>query len=468
MKEKTNRDYCFRHASMYEGWQCPLCAKEEEEKAAGGGAAAAGAPVSPEAAAELAAARIQRSPSRIESKAKSDQAEAMLVSGAAREALDLCESAVEIDPRNLHAHIVGARASRILRDAVREREFLEDTVKLLRSDEYARESKWYHEVLKHARDTALVTQLAKTFIAARKWPAADALPLVRALVGRGAVSEALTILDSLPRTDRSLLTCAYSMQLTGTAVGRVDPDLHAYLEGTPAERRAQILAELLEVQASDVIAALTVARVKDAVRTRYEGWSADVKHLISEEARRLGAEKLAPSLAGPAMSWALRFFLGALVFGVVLTLAFGGNALVLVLSGAVALACGGAGYAYGRDVELKKLLPTVLPEIREDLMTRESDRWASVLSDDHGAVEGGEEQPAASETCAYCGASVKGGTKACPQCGRELAQESPEAASVPAPAGASAEASPEEAAPDGGPTLPGHDPWFDGGGTPEA
>jgi hypothetical protein len=306
------------------------------------------------------------------------------------------------------------------------REFLDDTIKLLRTEEYGGTSHWYHEVLKHARDSTLVSQVAKTFVSARAWPAADALPMVRTLVGRGAVAEALVVLDSLPPSDRSLLTCAYSMQLTGGSFARVDPDLQAYLDQTPAVRRDRILAEMLDLQASDVIGGSTLSTVRDAVRHRYEGWAPEIKQLLSEEARTAGAEKVAPRLNGPATAAAVRFFLGAIVIAVVLVVALGGGAPGFGLGLVVALGCAGAGFAYGRDVELKKLLPTVLPAVREELTEREVERWGSILTDDSGG--GADDHPAAraGETCPYCGTSVTAGAPTCPQCSRSLALESPE------------------------------------------
>jgi hypothetical protein len=422
--EKKSRDYCFKHSKMYEGWRCPLCADEEERgttpahasQQAGGKTARPGAAAAP-------AAPAYRPPSRDQSKAKSDQAEAMLLSGAAREALDMCESAVELDAKNIHAHLVGARASRILRDTPREQEFLEDAIKLLRTDEYAKSIQWYHEVLKYTRDGLVLSQLARSFVVARKWPRAETLSMVRSLVGRGAVSDALTVLDSLPVTDRSLLTCAYSMQLTATAFGRKDPDLQAYLQATPASQRGRILAEMLEVQSADVIGGSTISRLRDAVRARYEEWANDIKPLISAEARKVALERIAPKLHAPAMSWAIRFLIGGLVVGVVLGIALGVIGLVLGAVAAAGLA--GAGYAYGRDVEAKNLLPSVLPEVREELTEREVERWSSILSDE--PVEEAPAEAAAQEPCPYCGAEMATDATTCPSCSRTIEREAPPA-----------------------------------------
>ena len=316
----------------------------------------------------------------------------MLLSGAAREALDLCDAAIELDRRNMHAYLVGARASRALRDSASEQELLENAIKLLHSEEYGKATRWYVDVLKHLRDSPMVAKLVKTYVAAHKWPADEALTMVKVLVARGALGDALVVLDSLPDASRSLLTCAYSLQLSGGSRPGVDPDLQRYLQSVPASERARILAEFYEIQSAEVLAGMTISRVRDAVRQRYADWSTDIKHVLSEEARRAAAERVGLELNAPAGSWAIKFFVGGMVLAVILGVSLG--SVGLLLGTVVALGCAGAGFAYGRDVELKRLLPEVLPAVKEELTNREVERWAAVLSDDpvearEPAVSGG-------------------------------------------------------------------------------
>jgi hypothetical protein len=454
MDKQKPRDYCFRHSKMYEGWQCPMCA-DEDERGTGSSASTASKSAAPQpgSAAGGAPAAPYRPPSRDQSKTKSDQAEAMLLSGAAREALDLCESAVELDPRNLHAQLVAARASRILRDVRREQDCLEDAIKLLKTDEYARTTFWYQEILKYTRDSFAIAQVARIFASARKWPPADALAMVKSLVGRGAVSDALVVLDSIGPEDRSLLTCAYSMQLTASTYGRVDPDLQVYLQGTPAAQRARILAEMLDVKASEVMAGATSSKIRDAVRTRYEEWTTDIKHLLSEEARKVATDRIAPKINGPAASWAVKFAVGAIVVSVILVGALGLGAGGLVIALVAAVGAAGAGFAYGRDVETKRLLPDVLPGVREELSERELARWGWIMSDEQ--MDEASSAPVSAETCAYCGAPVPADATTCPGCSRPLHVEetpdAPEATGGDVPATDAPAPSPDEPGPGGPP-----------------
>jgi hypothetical protein len=454
--EKKNRDYCFRHSKMYDGWQCPLCL-EEEERGPAKAALPSASPASPQGGAGGAPkAGAAQAPSRAESQAKSAQAEAMLLSGAAREALDLCEAAIALDRRNLAAYVIGARASRALRDGAGEQELLENAIKLLHTEEYGKTSRAYIDILKHLRDSRMVAQLVKAFVAARRWPAAEALGMVKTLVARGATSDALVVLDSLPDATRSLLTCAYSVQLSGVSRPGVDPDLLRYLQSVSAAERAKILAEFYEVTGSEVLAGATVSKVRDAVRTRYADWTNDIKQLLSEEARKVAAERVGPKLGAPAGSWAIKFFMGGMVLAVVIGLA-GGTAGFLV-GAVIAVGCAGAGYAYGRDVELKRLLPTVLPAVREELSNREIERWASVSSDEPLEVRAEEVPPdgaVGGEACPYCDAPVATDATACPQCSRPLTPTNP------APTGGEPPAPTEpapEAAPDAGKPTDGETP----------
>jgi hypothetical protein len=130
-----------------------------------------------------------------------------------------------------------------------------------------------------------------------------------------------------------------------------------------------------------------------------------------------------------------------------------------VVGAVVAVGLAGAGYAYGRDVELKKLLPSVLPAVREELTTREVERWGRVLSEDPiETVDAPAEGAAApGETCPFCGASVHADASSCPQCQHPLdLGEQPAAAP-------DASAQPEQ--PPEGPPAPGVDPPGKGGTT---
>jgi hypothetical protein len=429
---------------MYEGWQCPMCLDEQERAAAAAAPGAAPAPPSSSAPGQPAAGRgdVSHAASRAESQAKAARAEAVLLAGSAREALDMCEAAIEMDRRNLNAYLVGARASRILRDAVNEQELLEGAIKLLRTEEYGKTSRWYVEVLKQVRDSRMVSQLADAFANARKWPPDEALAMVKGLVSRGATWEAVSVLDKLPVTSRSLLTCAYSLQIAGSSGPGVDPDLLRYLQSVPATDRARLLAELYEVQSSEVLAGMTVVRVRDALRRRYQEWSNEIKQVLSEEARQAAAERIAPQLHGPAVSSAVRFFLGALAFAALVVALAGGGGVGILAGTVLALGCGVAGYAYGRDVELKRLLPTVLPGVREELTTREVERWVQVLSEEpigSSTHEAAAEEPAAMDSCPYCTAPVPFGASDCPQCSKPLSAP-PETDAAPGGAGAPAEA----------------------------
>jgi hypothetical protein len=451
---EKKKDYCFRHSKMFEGWQCPMCADEEARPAGAGAQAAAtrhGRPGAEASAPGPASGRRSGPPSRGDSTSKCDQAEAMLVNGAAQEALDYCESAAELDPSYLRAHLLGARASRALGDRGRESEFLEDAAALLRSDEYRRDGPSYREILKYARDPALVTKVARTFAGGVGWPVADAIAMAGTLVGRGAVSDALIVLDSVPKKDRTLVTWAYSVQLAGGAVSGADPDLRAYLGATPAERRGRILTEMVEVQSSSVISGAAVSRVRDEVRIRYQQWVPEIKRLIGEEARAAATARLAPQLTGAAVAWAGRFLAGSVVVAVILAATLGGTTPVLGLGALVALGGAGVGFVYGRDVELKKRLVAELPKARQELASREGDMWGSILDDDRlpASPETGPAEEA--ETCPFCAAAVSADDATCPQCSRSLQVQEPGAAAVDAvaaPAEPDAEPDAEPAAPE--------------------
>jgi hypothetical protein len=434
----NGRDYCFRHSRMYEGWQCPLCLEEEQKGTAKPADVSAGPGAARAAGAGGAHATepAHQVPSRAESAVKSKQAEAVLVSGAARDALDLCEAAIGLDPRNIQAYLIGARASRVMRDAGLEQEMLEAAIKLLKTEEYGRNSQAYVEVLRHLRDGRMVSQLAEVFAKSQQWPPAEALSMLKALVGRGATREALVVIDNLPAGSRSLLTCAYSMQLSASPLQGVDPDLARYVKSIDAAERARLLAEFYEVRASEVLAHATVVKLRDAVRARYMEWKSEIKQDLSEEARKAAAERIAPQLGSPAMSSAVRFFVGGLVVATVLVLLTGAGVLGFVVGIVLALGAGGAGMAYGRDVELKRLLPTVLPAVKEELTNREAERWAPILSDEpltrHEPEETAAPEPP-SEPCPYCASPVPTGASACPHCQKPMPTPEPGAAPGPEP-----------------------------------
>jgi hypothetical protein len=406
---KKPRDYCFRHAQMYEGWQCPLCLEEAPEDPS---AAGRDAPVP-------AAAPTQPG-SRGESQAKTAQAEGLLLSGSPREALDLAETAIACDPKNLRAYVVGARASRALRDAASEEELMERAVKLLPTDEYAKTSSAYFDVLTYLRHNRQVGPLVRAFVEAKTWPPAESLALVKLLVARGASADALVVLDTLPEASRSLLTCAYNIQLSRGVIGSADPELASYLQAVPAAERGRVLSEFREVAASTILSGGTVGEVRDAIRGRYRQWAGDIRAAMGEEARKAAVARLDPQLYRPAIVSAVRFFVGALVLGSIVGVV--GGPPGFLLGALVAVGAAGAGYAYGRDVELKRRLSVVLPEVREELTAEEVAQWAPVLEEPAGVPGGSGPRPSeAAEPCPYCGAPTASDASNCPQCRRILA-----------------------------------------------
>jgi hypothetical protein len=365
---------------MYEGWQCPLCVEEAAEDPS---VAATEAPGIEKSRPDGASASAPTRPgSRVESQAKTTEAEGLLLSGSPREALDLAETALACDPTNLRAYLVGARASRVLRDAASEEALMERAVTLLPTEEYGKTSSAYLEVLSCLHDNRRVAPLVRAFVAARTWPPVESLALLKMLVARRASADALVVLDTLPETSRSLLTCAYNVQLSHGSVASADPGLLHHLRAVPAADRGRILSEFHEMAASEVLSRGTVSTIRDAVRGRYREWAGDIKAVMGEEARKAAVRRLAPQLHTPAIMSAVRFFVGGLILGSIVGVVGGPQAFLLGALAAVGAA--GAGYAYGRDVELKRLLSVALPEVREELTAAEVAQWTPVLEEPAG------------------------------------------------------------------------------------
>jgi hypothetical protein len=373
------RDYCFRHATMYDGWACPRCVDEGEQNPSGApavaGAAGEGAP-----AAGPAAAADPVTPSPAESRSKSARAEAVLLAGTPIEAVDLCDAAIELDPKNLQAYRVGAEASRMLGDTVRADELVAQAIVLLQGDEAGRSTATYGELLRHATSARVIGQLVRAFLEVQPWSTADLLAMAGALIGRDAPSDALVVLDSIPAASRSLLTCAHTLQLSPVTSLGTDPEMLRYLEAVPGKDRERVLGEYFEIGNAAILTGPTISRVKAAIRARYAGWSPDIRRLLGDEARRIATERVNPTLDGAALAFAVRFLFGGVALG--LGLAFVGGPAGAFIGALAALGSAGAGYVYGRDVELKRRLDGMIPAVREELTDREVERWAPVLSEE--------------------------------------------------------------------------------------
>lgn len=381
----VNKDYCFRHAQMYEGWECPLCAAE---KASAGSPALVGGRPSGSASGGGSAAPavgpgggIITPASRSASRERSTEAQHILDAGDPKAALTVCTRAIELDPTNLHAYVVGARAADRAGSFQQQEELVEEGARLLHQPEYRRVARWYLDLLRGARDAAMARPIVASFIASGPWPPADLLGLVRTLVSRGFGGEALRILESVPVDQRSLQIAAYSAQLTKRAFGISDPEVDAYLAAVPATERQKVLAEVRQMCDEGAFPVSTLLLIRDAARARYRTWGPEIRQAIELEARKELTEQLAPEAVKPAYNLALRVGGGVLGAFVVLSLALGGSAVLFVLG--LVLAVGGAvgAFVYGRETEVTKRLVPLLPARIDELLVRERDDWQLILDD---------------------------------------------------------------------------------------
>jgi hypothetical protein len=379
----VNKDYCFRHAQMYEGWDCPLCAADKAGAPAPPGAAAGRAGRgTPSAGGDATdAAGIVTPQSRSASRDRSNEAQQLLEAGDPRQALETCERAIVLDPENLHAFVVAARAADRVGSFQQQDEFVEEGARLLRQPEYRRVAKWYLDLLKGARDAAMARPIVAAAVASGPWPAADVLALVRTLVSRGFPGEALRVLESVPVGQRSLAICAYGAQLTQRSFAINDPEVDAYLASVPVTRRADVLGEVRQLCDAAAFPVSTLLLIRDAVRARYRAWAPEIQQALEIEARRQLAERLAPDAVKVGGAFAVRVGAVALAVFIVLTLSFGGGAPLLLLGFVLAVGAAVGGFTYGREAEIRKRLVPLLPRRKEELSQRESDDWQLILDD---------------------------------------------------------------------------------------
>ncbi len=408
------RDYCFHHARMYSGWRCPLCVEEEAEcrRNAGETPTAAEPTLVQAPAPELPALDPEASA------LKRQEAERDLIGNKARDALDLSEQAVRLDPQNLRAHLIGARACRILGEGAREAELLEAAVDLLRQPQHAASGEAFLEVLKHLRNGRLIGQVVRIYLTLGSRPIEEVLPLVRVLVAHGAVSDALVLLDLLPPSARSLATCAYTLEVTGRAFHGIPPELHEYLHGVPSDRRDHLLEEFVALRQDPTLGRTTVNAIRDALQQRYDEWATDIGQQLGQKARAEALAAIGSAWVGTAVARALATMAAGLVVAVVLMLVVGGKA-VLLTGMALAFLCAGGGFVYGREAEMGRQLQARLPAIKQTLAEDELNRWLGVLH------EGADEQEAllqaaTTDTCPFCAAQVPDPARTCPRCGHDL------------------------------------------------
>lgn len=429
-----NRDYCFKHSQMFDGWQCPRCAEEhagepgdapigDAEPAAS--ASSAGGPASPPS----------REKSESESTAKCSQAERLLRNGDARAALEMAEQAIEHHERNLTAHLVGARAARALLDSGREHELLTAATELLSVPPYFGDCAATLDVLKHTRDPKLAGAAARTFASVPKRTGTDVQQIVRVLMARSLFSDAIVMLDSLPPEDRTLATCAYTFQLTSRPFVKSDPEVGRFLRRVGAEQRGDILAGLLALREDTTVLPSTVDLLRKALKGRYDEWAADIGRELTDEAKRLATESVGREWVPGARSAAIKFAVGACIL----------SGLLVYIAGVwIGLAVGipfvylstRAGYAYGRDEETRRLTVESLHTLKEKIAREELDRWMPILDDE--AYKGTEPDRtngvAATAACPYCSEPVADDAASCPKCRRALdATSAPAGTDAPAP-----------------------------------
>jgi hypothetical protein len=278
----------------------------------------------------------------------------------------------------------------------RQEEFAEDAARLLRDPEYRGESRWYVDLLKGLRDAATARPIVEAFVAAGPWPSPDTLSLVKTLVSRGCPGEALRVIDAIPAGARPLALCAYNAQITKRGFGINDPEVDAYLARIPGSERDRILGEVREMCEAGTFSISTLLLVRDAVRNRYRGWTAEIREEVEKTARAKLAEALRPEAAQRAIGLALRLGAATLGAAVVLALVLGGGILFFVIGLVLAAAVAAGGYVYTSDAEITRRVEPLLPRAVEERLRQERDAWHLVLDD--SAAPFGTQAPAMEPT----------------------------------------------------------------------
>ena len=403
-EKKVNRDYCFRHQLMYEGYECPRCADGDlgsaTPKTAAGGGASAGPRARAAGAtgvAEVEQAQVVTPESRSESAARSQDAQHLLAAGAVRDALAAAEKAITLDPANLEAYVVGARASQRLGDFSRQSGFLEEAARLLRGPAHRNSIVSFLEVVKSTNDATHVRPVISTFVSAGHWKASDALVMVRMLVSRQFAGEALRVIEMLEPADRSLALTAYNSKITSRGFAMADPEIEQHLARIPAAARERVIEEYREVCDDPVLGMTSLMTVRDAVRNWYGQRAGDIGQLLEEEGRKQASEFLAPDVVKPASAAGIR--IGAIAGGVLALggLAVGGGVIGLIVGLAIGVVAGAAAFVMRKETELHRRLPDLVPVFKEKLQEEEADRWRSILEEElaHGEEPGAA--PAAEE-----------------------------------------------------------------------
>jgi len=428
------RDYCFRHRKMYEGWQCPECLDEKETGQTGRAGKLSETPHSME---EQVAARHREEaagqPSRVESQAKLDEAQRMLSAGALDQAFELARQATVLDRTNFLAQFTAARMARMVHDGSAEQEFLENAIDLLRLPEFRASIACYLDLLKQVQGATQLSRVVHQFISARSWPARDAISVIRLLGARQATADALRVLEAVPVRERSLFTAAYAVHVSGRPSMAFDAQIEAYLPAVPASRRDEVLAEYREICQQGTFSDFAMMVLRDALRTKYAEWEADIGTLMRAEAREVATPQLGPKVTGPALLVAGGAFAFLLVAGGILTLIVGGGAPMFLMGLILAVAGGGGGFAYGREHQIRKELPAILPQILEALANGEYEQWKDILDDEANRGSSRAPEPPARDTpaepdvaftsmrmktCPFCGVLVAEDATSCPQCWR--------------------------------------------------
>ncbi len=418
------QDYCFKHASYYSGWQCPLCAKEKEDDpllrpgSSGGGRGGAGA-----------SAGSGGVPSRKAAQELSHEAMLMLHSGSPKDALAQCERALDLDAYNLEAHVVGVRACQALRDRSGEIDFFDHALRVLASEEHRSSPASYHSMLGCARDTAQVRQVVGAFVTSRTWSARDALPFVQALDSRGLPSEAARVLDELPPAEESLLILGFRAHLNPTVTKASDFD--SYLSRMRPENRDRLLVEFHELSESRVVPAGIILKVRDSILRRYHDWQAAIFPLLEVDARRVAEERVAGAAATRALAVAGQVLAAGAVLVVVLALAIGGGPLLFLGGVVLTLLTAGGAYAFTRQTEIDKHAPPLVPGILDAMVQHERARWEGLLGEETAATtapeEVAEESSASQAACTACGNPLAADEAICPACNAPVAVPPPAA-----------------------------------------
>jgi hypothetical protein len=312
----------------------------------------------------------------------SNDAQHLLAAGAPREALAACERAIELDPTNLDAYVIGARASQRIGDLGRQEGYLEEAGRLLRGPEHRASVRAFAEVLRATSDASMARPIISTFVAAGPWAQADTLAIVRLLVSRRMPGEAIRAIEMVAPAERTLALTAYYSRLTSRGFEMNDPEVDAHLSRFDAASRQRVLEEYREVVADEVLPVSTVMLVRDAVGRRYTMWQAQIAQLLDMAAREEATEFLRPGASKPAASAAMRT--GGLATGalVILALIVGGGPILAILGGAVGCVAGAIAFVVRRESEVQRRLPDVVPSFLEKLEAEEADQWRVVTDEE--------------------------------------------------------------------------------------